>query len=163
MTGRRRRSLSEPRWISGLFLLASVAFCSRSNGQSQAYPKLDLKNPVQSMLVPGEARSWEIAGNEGDFLRISIQPNGLPLKIRLLAPDGSEAANISERAGESRAVSISHIALQTGNLVVECSLGNADVPARRFELQLSDHRPATDADRTRIQAEQLFEDARTFQ
>ena len=153
----------EPRWISGLLLLAIVAFCSRSSGQSQAYPRLDLEKPVQSILVPGEARSWLIAGNAGDFLRISIQPNGLPLKIRLIGPDGSEAANISEHAGESRAVSISRIALQTGNLVLECSLGNADVPARRFELQLRDHRPATDADRTRIQAEQLFEDARVLQ
>ena len=100
MTGRRHRSLSEPRSISGLLLLALAAFC-RSNGQSQVSPQLDLKIPVQSRPAPGEARSWQIAGNSGDFFRISVQPNGLLLRIQLIAPDGSQAANIANRADES--------------------------------------------------------------
>src|SRR5271155_756575 len=142
ITGRRHRSLLELRSICGLLLLAIVAFCPRSNGQSQAYPQLDLKNPVQSKLVPGETRSWQIAGNAGDFLRISIQPNGLPLKIRLTAPDGSQAANISNRADESRIISISHVAAQNGRFILECSPGAKDIAARGFKIQLAELRPA---------------------
>ena len=154
----------EPRSISGLLLLAVIALCSVSLAQSQAdWAVLSLQVPIQSLPVAGQARSWQIAAQSGEFLRLAIQPNGLPLRIRLTAPDGSEAASISHRAGEGRAISISLIAVQTGRFVLECSLVSADAPARGFEVRLAELRPATDADRVRVRAERLFESARALQ
>jgi len=144
-------------------LLAAVTLCSGGHGQSQvAPPDLSLQVPVQSSVVSSEARSWQIAAQAGEFLRLAIQPNGLPLKIRLTAPDGSETASISNRAGEGRALSFSHVAAQTGAFVLECSLENGDVPGRGLELRLAERRPATDADRTRVRAERLFESGRAL-
>jgi CHAT domain-containing protein/tetratricopeptide (TPR) repeat protein len=156
--------LFEPRSSCGLLLLAAVALCSASYGQSPAdLPALSLQVPIQSQPVAGEARSWQIPALAGEFLRLAIQPNGLPLKIRLAAPDGSEAASITNRADETRTISISQVAAQTGSFVLECSFGKEDVPSRRFELRLAEHRPATDADRERVRAERLVEDARVLQ
>ena len=161
---RRPRSLFEPRWSSGLLLLAVIALCSASQAQTQADPQvLSLQVPIQSLPVTGEARSWQIAAQSGEFLRVAIQPNGLPLKIRLTAPDGSEAANFSNRADESRTISVSHIAAQTGRFVLECSLRTGDVATRGFEIRLAEQRPAREADRVRVEAERLFESARALQ
>jgi len=161
---RRPGGLFELRSNSGLLLLTVFALCSSGRGQSQADPPvLTLQTPIQTVPVTGEARSWQIAAQAGEFLRFAIQPNGLPLKIRLTAPGSSEAASISNRAGEGRTISISHIAAETGRFVLECSLGSGDVPARGFELRLAEHRPATDADRARVAAERLVEGARALQ
>ena len=154
----------EPRSSTGFFLLALVALCSRDYGQSQPDPPvLSLQVPVHVLAAAGEARSWQVAGHDGDFLRFTIQPNGLPLKIRLTAPDGSEAASISNHAGDFRTISVSHIAAQAGTFRLECSLASGEAPARRFDLQLAELRPATDGDKTRIAAEHLFEAARALQ
>ena len=154
----------EPRSSSGLFLLVVVALCPGSTGQSQADPPvLSLQVPIQRLAVAGEAHSWQIAAQDREFIRLVIQPNGLPLKIRLTAPDGSQAASISNGTGESRTISISQIAAQTGRFVLECSIENGDVPARGFELRLAERRPATDADRARVAAERLFQAGRALQ
>jgi CHAT domain-containing protein/tetratricopeptide (TPR) repeat protein len=155
--------LFEPRSICGCLVLAGLALCFASYGQSPVDLTLSPQVPVQSLLVAGEARSWQIEAQAGEFVRLAIQPNGLALRIRLTTPDGAEAVSISNRTGESRPVSISQITAQAGRFVLECSLGSGDVPARGFELRLAERRPAADADRTRIQAERLVESARTLQ
>jgi CHAT domain-containing protein/tetratricopeptide (TPR) repeat protein len=155
--------LFEPRSSCGPSLLV-IALCFSSPAKSQADPPvLSLQIPIQSVPVAGEALSWQIAAQDKEFIRLAIQPNGLPLKIRLTTPGGSGAVSISNRVGESRTISISHVAAQTGRFVLECSLGNGDIPARGFELRLSEHRPATDADRARVRAERLFEGGRGLQ
>jgi CHAT domain-containing protein/tetratricopeptide (TPR) repeat protein len=144
-------------------LPAIFALCSGVHGESQAdAPPLTLQAPVHSQLLAGETDSWQIAAHTGEFLRIAIQPDGLPLHIRLTAPGGAEAS-ISNRAGDSRAISISQIATQPGRFLLECSLGNGDTPTRGFELRLAELRPATDADGSRIRAQQLFADARALE
>jgi len=156
--------LSKPRLSCGHLLLAAAALCSPAHAQSQVdQPVLPLQVPIQSQLSAGESRSWRIEGQAGEFLRLTVQPNGLLLKIRLVAPDGSEAASISNRAGEARTVSISHVAGQSGELLLECSLANEDASGRGFELRLAEHRPASDPDRVRVRAERLIESARALQ
>ena len=157
-------SLFEPRSSSGLLWLAALVLCTAGFGQPLADPPaLSLQVPIQTGLHAGEARSWQIAAEAGQFLRLAIQPNGLVLKIRLTTSDGSEAANVSNRADESRTISISHVAAQTGRFVLECSLGTGEAPSRGFEIRLVELRPATEADRVRVQAERLFESARALQ
>jgi CHAT domain-containing protein/tetratricopeptide (TPR) repeat protein len=154
----------ETRSSCGLLSLGIVVLCAGSFGQSQAdAPVLSLQVPLESLPVAGEARSWQIAAQAQDFFRIAIQPSGLPLKIRLTAPDGSEAASVTNRADETRTISMSQVAAQTGRFVLECSVGNGDVPARKFKLRLAERRPATDADRSRVRAERLVEAARALQ
>jgi len=156
--------LFEPRSSSGLLWLAALVLCTAGFGQPLADPPaLSLQVPIQTGLHAGEARSWQIAAEAGQFLRLAIQPNGLVLKIRLTTSDGSEAANVSNRADESRTISISHVAAQTGRFVLECSLGTGEAPSRGFEIRLVELRPATEADRVRVQAERLFESARALQ
>ncbi len=156
--------MSKPRSSCGLLLLAAAALCSTAHGQSQADQLvLPLQVPIKSQAPPGESRSWQIEAQAGEFFRLAVQPNGLLLKIRLIAPDGSEAANISNRAGEARTISISHVAEQIGKFVLECSLTKEDASGRGFELRLDERRPASEADRTRVGAERLIESARVLQ
>ena len=154
----------QPRSSSGLLWLAALLLCTAGLGQTPADPPvLSLQVPVQSELLAGQVRSWQITAEAGQLLRLAIQPNGLVLKIRLTAPDGSQAANISNRADESRTISISHVAAETGRFVLECSLAAGDVVARGFAIRLAELRPATETDPKRVQAERLFESARTLQ
>ncbi len=156
--------MSKPRSSCGLLLLAAAALCSAARGQSQAnQPVLTLQIPIKSQPAPGDSRSWQIEAQAGEFFRLTVQPNGLLLKIRLIAPDGSEAASISNRAGEARTISISHVAEQIGKFVLECSLAKEDASGRGFELRLGERRPAAEADRARVRAERLIESARALQ
>src|SRR5579863_4215048 len=164
ITKRRPVKLLQPKSSSGLLLSAAFAVCTAGFGQSPAEPPvLSLQVPVQRGLLAGQVCSWQITAEAGQFLRLAIRPNGLALKIRLTALDGSEAANISNRADESRTISVSHIAAQTGRFVLQCTLGAGDVAARGFEIRLAELRPAREVDRVRVQAERLFESARTLQ
>jgi tetratricopeptide (TPR) repeat protein len=145
-------------------LLAAVAVCSAAHGQSQGdQPVLYLQVPIQSQPSAGESRYWQIEGQAGQFFRLVVRPNGLLLKIRLIAPDGSEAASVWNRAGEGRAISISQIPAQMGKFVLECSVEKEDATGRGFELRLDERRPASDADRARVRAERLIESARALQ
>ena len=109
----------EARSSCGLLSLGIVVLCAGGFGQSQANaPVLSLRVPVESLPVAGEVRTWQIAAQAQEFFRIAVQPSGLPLKIRLTAPDGSEAAGVTNRTDETRTISISQVAAQTGSLLV---------------------------------------------
>ncbi len=154
----------EPRSSCGRLLLAGAALCSASHGQSPGeLPPLSLQAPIQSSHIAGEAQSWKIKAQAGEFVHLAIQPNGLPLRIRLTTSDRSEAASFTNRADETRTISISQVAAQTGSFVLECSMGKGDVPARGFKVRLAELRPSTDADRERVRAERLVEGARALQ
>ncbi len=124
---------------------------------------LERGRPIEGNLKGGESRSYQLPATTGQFFAVTVHPNGLPLKVRLLAPSGAEIATVVNAAAEQRDLPVSHIARETGTYHLELVPTDSDAPARTYVLNLTELRVARPADETRIAAEQTFQAGKQLQ
>lgn len=74
-------------------------------------PSVDALRPGQTQRVGREgpqAHGWRATA--GQYFQVLLEPEGSPLDMRLLAPSGSEIAEVVNPTGELRGLSLSAIA-----------------------------------------------------
>jgi CHAT domain-containing protein/Tfp pilus assembly protein PilF len=141
-----------------IFLLA-ILVCGVARSQAE----LSTDGTVDERIRGGESRAWQIRAEVGQYIRILVKPGGIPLKMRLVARGGAEAATFANQAGEGRAFAVSFLAEEAGPYRLELSVSDAKAASRRFGLQVAEQRQAVPQDRTRIDAERLFQAGKTLQ
>jgi CHAT domain-containing protein/Tfp pilus assembly protein PilF len=139
----------------GCLLIAELGLVCGCSGQA-----LEPARPIEATLGGGSTQSYSLAADAGQYFRINIEPNGLPLDVHLLAPSGKEVGALMNEAGELRDIPISNIAAEGGTYRLTFASADPDAPARAYRITLIEIRAARPDDATRVGAEQAFQNGK---
>jgi CHAT domain-containing protein/Tfp pilus assembly protein PilF len=124
---------------------------------------LEQSRPVKDILRGGQQHSFLVQAGAGEYFRIVLEPNGLPLELHVIAPSEVPVASAMNIAGEQRSLPVSSLAKDTGDYRVDLTVADAEAPERNYQVTLVEIRQATPSDDSRIRAEGDFEDGKRLQ
>ena len=122
--------------------------------------QLELGHPIVRDLAAGESHSYLVRVAAGQYVRLGAEQRGIDVVLSLFAPDASPGsapvARIDSPSGTRGAERVSEVAKAAGDYRVEVKSEEAAAKPGRYEVRIEDLRPATDQDRTRVQAERVY-------
>ena len=129
------------------------------SGQDKAREALEAGKAYERELKAGETHTYHITSAAGQFIRLSVLPQGCDLTITLLAPDGRKIAESSHRSDVPVQEPVSLITRAVGRYRVELrAVGTMATAAAggRYLLNVEEQRAATGQDENRIAAARAF-------
>jgi tetratricopeptide (TPR) repeat protein/CHAT domain-containing protein len=117
---------------------------------------------AEGSLLPGARRSFPVAIQGGQFLRVELEVNGRDLELCLLGPAGERLASARNMLREPRPLAVSLIAVTAGEYRVELSLPEkgATTPAS-YRCRVTGPRATAPGDEKRVAADKAFAAADT--
>jgi CHAT domain-containing protein len=123
------------------------------------------------ILTPSATLEREIAGKErhfyqvsvsaGQFMRAVVDQQGIDLTAIICTSNGQQLADVDRQSGSWGPESISLIANQTGNYLLQVK-PLADAPAGQYQINLKELREVTALDEVRISAERIVTEGGKF-
>jgi CHAT domain-containing protein/tetratricopeptide (TPR) repeat protein len=117
---------------------------------------LALGKPIDREMRGGEKHSYKVHAEAGQFLRVVALQEGIDVLVVLLDTEGKQLLIADSMNGSHGPESVSVIVENPGDLQLDVSTTSADASAGHYQIQLTDLRAPTDADRTRIKAERTY-------
>jgi tetratricopeptide (TPR) repeat protein len=118
--------------------------------------QLELGHPIVRDLAGGESHSYLVRLEAGQYVRLGADQRGIDVALDLSTPDGGLVAHIDSPSGTRGAERVSEVAKTAGDYRVEVKSEEGSAKPGRYEMRIEDLRPATDQDRTRVQAERVY-------
>jgi CHAT domain-containing protein/tetratricopeptide (TPR) repeat protein len=118
--------------------------------------QLELGHPIVRDLAGGESHSYLVRVAAGQYVRLGAEQRGIDVVLSLSTPDGGPVARIDSPSGIRGAERVSEVAKAAGDYRVEVKSEEGSAKPGRYEMRIEDLRPATDQDRTRVQAERVY-------
>jgi len=118
--------------------------------------RLELGHPVVRDLAAGESHSYLFRLEPGQYVRLRAEQRGIDVALDLFAPGGVLVAHVDSPSGTRGAERVSEVAKAAGDYRVEVKSEDASVKPGQYEMRIEDLRPATEEDRTRVQAERVY-------
>jgi CHAT domain-containing protein/Tfp pilus assembly protein PilF len=153
--------------LHGLFYLAIA--CPTLGGFSRAQSSpgvsgepqngpiiLALNKPIEREMRGGEKHSYKVHAEAGKFVHVVAMQEGIDVSVALFDPGGKQILISDSQNGSYGPEPVSFIAEASGDFQLEVAAGSSDAPAGHYRIQLTDLRPPTEADRTRIKAEGTY-------
>jgi hypothetical protein len=126
-----------------------------SNPPTAGEPKrLQLGIPIERELHGGETHIYKIHVAAGQFVHAVVMQEGIDVAVTLRDPGGKEVATSDSLNGAYGPERVSAIAEIAGDFRLEVAAGNS--PPGRYDVRVTDLRAPTQADRTRMEAEQVY-------
>jgi CHAT domain-containing protein/tetratricopeptide (TPR) repeat protein len=119
-------------------------------------PALEAGKPVERVLKGGEVHAYSIALNSGDYLHADVDQRGIDVVVTLFGPDGKKLAEKDSPNGEQGPEPVSIIAQAAGSYRLEVRSLEKGVAAGRYEVRVTELRPATPQDGSQIAAERAY-------
>jgi CHAT domain-containing protein len=116
---------------------------------------LELGKPIERELAAGQKHAYQVALSEGQFMRVEIRDLGTDVGVWTYSPSG-EAMNPWQPVGEPFDVKpVSWVAGSTGFYRIQVYV-SSKAAAGRYEIRLTELRPANENDRALQEARQFF-------
>lgn len=151
------------RALSALLVLTSVCAPVAAAAAPQAAQgaagdvNLVAGRPLRGEIAGGATHSLRVAARAGDYVRVSIEQRGVDLIATLHAPGGGKIAEVDRYYKATEEVFL--LAADGGTYTLElCAKGGGDLKGA-YEVRVAETRPATPADRERVRAELLYDEA----
>ncbi len=143
--------------VFGIILSAVVlSFAGDISGQS-AIDTLKPGTSIQRDLKKGETHSYRITLDAGQCFHAVVNQDGIAVAVRFYGAEGRQLAEGSGNdRGERRIVFVPEVAGEY-RLRVNAAADNREVG--RYEMKIAELRLATDEDRSRYSAQELFAEA----
>ncbi len=130
-------------------LLCALSFSSRAQT-----PELTPDNPLTQPLKGGETREHRVRALAGQFLRVTVEAQGIDVAVAINGPGGkplAEADNADDQGTETLSLITPNEGLYT--IVVRAlNAKDAKAPPGRYQIRLVALRAPTAADQQRVQA-----------
>ena len=134
----------------------------QADSQQTGTPDLKLGQAIERELKGGEAHSYGVRLEAGQYLHVVVEQKGIDVLVRIVAPDGKQVIELDSPNGSHGPEPVSVIAEAKGEYRVEVrSLDDKAAPGR-YELKVEELRESTDRDRNRVAAERLLSEAEGF-
>jgi CHAT domain-containing protein/Flp pilus assembly protein TadD len=130
------------------------ALGSRLNQDLQEVTTLEVGKPIERELRGGEKHAYPISLSEGQYLKLEVRSKGIDVGLDLQLPDGKIMQWFQPFGGQPE-MSLIVVAESTG-IYRPIVYASAKAPAGRYEILLTELRPATENDRALQQARDLF-------
>jgi CHAT domain-containing protein/Tfp pilus assembly protein PilF len=118
-------------------------------------PELQVGEPIEAELSPGESHLFTIAIEPGQYVRVVARPRTIDVALRLFAPDRAVLATADGPGGSRKPELLSLLTSVAGEAHLEVT--RRDEGERRgYQLLLQERRPARDGDLLRIETERAY-------
>jgi CHAT domain-containing protein/tetratricopeptide (TPR) repeat protein len=112
--------------------------------------------PVTGRLNKGETHRYPLTLTDGQYAQVEARALSGDITIELTAPDGNKLMKMRARNGIPEGNSVAVVAEETASYFVKITAMDSQKDGVEYQTQMSESRPATDADRARCQGEYLF-------
>jgi len=147
--------------IASLILFAGL----QSFGQPNAIERVSRlfpNRPLERAIEGGKVHSYKIPLDSGQYIRLIVDQNGIDLVVTLLDPGGRSLVEVDGPNGNNGIEPVSYIAGSKGNYSLEIKSLDPSARAGRYEVRISELRPSTKIDESRVkddlQAQKAFEE-----
>ncbi len=157
--------------ISVLFLLAvppNVKPQANSSSPRQAeaevvsIPSLELAKPIERQITGGEVHPYNLTLKVDQYVHFDVDQRGIDLAIWIFDPKGKKVSKQDAfRVGEQEQVAI--LAELSGAYRVEVHTSFPKGPTGRYEIKVTELRPATERDKISNRAGTLIDEAFEFE
>jgi tetratricopeptide (TPR) repeat protein len=143
-------------------LCGGVAEATR---RPQDLQSLSAGAPIERELPAGQAHTYRILLSAGQFALAQVEQRGANVSLAANGPDGKEFAHVNLRNTGEGVERLAIVADAASEYILkvrsENSIGSA-APIGRYEVKISELRPATEQDRARLKAQTLCYEAQTL-
>ena len=148
MTGGGRR-----RGERGLQLV--VVACALLAPTAAAGSVLAFGEALDEVIHPGEVRQLEVEATAGTAMHLRLDHGHLEVGMRIVGPGGETLGQVENVLKRLDPLTLTAVVERTGTHRVEIWLRSQQARGGRFHLALGAASPATDADRRRLEAQDL--------
>jgi tetratricopeptide (TPR) repeat protein len=145
-----------------LLINFATAGVVRAKAQTEEPRELLPNAPVERELRRGETHFYKITLNTGVYVRISVNQKGIYVRTQLVGPDGPDDVGSYTSLTGTGLKTVSVVAATTGVYRLELRQGDDSPPHGSYEVKIDELRPATDQDRSRLEAENVETDAQSL-
>jgi CHAT domain-containing protein/tetratricopeptide (TPR) repeat protein len=138
----------------GAVLAAALVVASRAAAME---PLPAVGAAVERELAPGDALKFLVTLEKGEFLRVVVEQRGVDVILSAFGPDGRRLVRVDRAGGQFGPEPISVLAERSGEYRIEIAPFTGTTVSGRFELSVSERRPAGAGDGARVAAEKQME------
>jgi CHAT domain-containing protein/Tfp pilus assembly protein PilF len=117
--------------------------------------------PIERSITAGETQSYTLTLSAGQYAHIVVDQRGVDVVVTISAPDGTKLVRVDMPNGNRGPEPVYLVAEATGAYRVDVLSTSTKLPGR-YEVKLEDVRIATETDRQRIVAQNLFTEAKAL-
>jgi CHAT domain-containing protein/Tfp pilus assembly protein PilF len=130
---------------------SNASSSSAAVAQSAAIPNLELAKPIERDITGGEVHPYNLTLKLDQFVQFAVDQRGIDLAIWTFDPNGKRISEVDAfRVGEREGVAL--LAEMPGVYRIEVHTSFAKGPAGRYEIAVTDIRPATEHDKISYRA-----------
>ena len=149
------RQLFSDRQSAKIGLLLWFAMCLNASAQSD----LQLNQPFEREIKKDEAQIFKVSAKIGDFVRVVIRQKNADVSLKLFSSKDEKLVEVDNSDSREEPERISFIAGGAGEFRIEViGLKTWKTPSN-YEIKLDVLRPSNDKDKSRIEAEKLYDQA----
>jgi len=163
---RLRSNLAWKLFERSLSLAVILSFCllrvpALPIQNKQAPASIEPGKPIERSIDAGETQSYTLNLTAGQYAHITVDQRGVDVVVSVLAPDGTKLVRVDMPNGNRGPEPVSLIAESTSAYRVDVLSTSPKLPGR-YEVKLDDLHAATETDRKRITAQELFTEAKAL-
>jgi CHAT domain-containing protein/Tfp pilus assembly protein PilF len=152
------------RCFPALLMSLSLLFCSgtslaRSPQQRESASILNLGEVIEREMAGVAVHSYRVALKAGQFVHIAVEQKGIDVVLTLIDPNGATLIEADSPNGAEGPESVSYVAERTGTYTLKIGSLEKEAPAGRYTVKLDELRAAVPQDRSRLAAQQTFNEA----
>ncbi|HYV06402.1 MAG TPA: CHAT domain-containing tetratricopeptide repeat protein [Blastocatellia bacterium] len=133
-------------------------FGSQTQGNKDA-AVLELGKPVERELAGGEIQVFRIQLTANQYVKLVAEQKGIDVIVSLFGPEGEKIVEVDSPNGTQGPEPVTLIAIASGSYRLEVSSPDKSAKSGRYEVKIADLRNATEQDKRREAARQIFADA----
>jgi CHAT domain-containing protein/predicted negative regulator of RcsB-dependent stress response len=130
---------------------------AQADTQAETLPSTP-NQTIERTLQGGKAHSYEIKLKAGEYFHVDVDQRGLDVKLTLVGPDGKLITERDSPNGIRGAEALSFIAKAAGIYRLDVKALEEKAEAGKYEIRSRLSRTPTARDRSRIEAETLFQE-----
>lgn len=145
--------------VAQSFLFRVEATISSETQATKDAPLLEPGKAVERELAGGETQEYRIQLTANQYLKLVAEQKGVDVVVSLFGPDGKKLVEVDSPNGTQGPEPVSLIAIASGSYRLEVSSPDKSAKSGRYELTIADLRTATEQDKRREAARQVFAEA----
>jgi tetratricopeptide (TPR) repeat protein/CHAT domain-containing protein len=139
--------------------LREAASANQALHNSSPLPELRLGHPINQDLKGGEAHSYQVDLQAGQFMQVVVEQKGIDVVVVLGDPGGKPIIKMDSTNGSWGLERVSLIAETAGAYHVEIRSDNGQAQLGHYKATIVELRPTVPQDEDRIAAERILTDA----
>ena len=117
---------------------------------------------IECDLSTGQSDTYRLTLATGDFIRITVEQEGIDVAATLVRPDGGDLLAVDASDDNYRPETVVWIADAGGSYTLVVRPSSSTVPRGRYAIRVEELRPAAPSDSARVEGERAFERGRAL-